>query len=189
MGVGRWGRKDGARAPRCDGKGLSSQLTSAHLAWVELHSVAPSWHSWLWEVNQLCLFLSIILQKERGLVNTGGLVPAVPAHLRNAHLPDPCTRVTWAWGTTDGWSWLYWQNVHRIWEPCSIRSPNHTPKSWHITSSLRLFWTLLLSVVYLNMLDRKLPWLTCRSAMPALRQQRLSETQGRRLIALTISAI
>lgn len=49
--------------------------------------------------------------------------------------------------------------------------------------------TWFLSVVYLNTLDWKLLWLTCRSVMPALRQQRLSERQCRRPIAITISDI
>lgn len=31
-GAGRRRRNDGVRVPRCDGKGLTSQLTSAHLA-------------------------------------------------------------------------------------------------------------------------------------------------------------
>ena len=73
-------REDSARVPRCDAKVFTADICTSGL--VELHSLAPFWHSWRWEVNHPCLFSKTVLQKEHALAHTRALVPTVPAHPR-----------------------------------------------------------------------------------------------------------
>lgn len=83
--VGHPGRIDGAWVSRCDGMGLSSHL-HIWLGW----SLAPSWQSWLWEVNHAAApFLNRVLQKEISLVATWCVlyqhtwaVPTCQAHIQ-----------------------------------------------------------------------------------------------------------
>lgn len=148
------------------------------------HSLAASWQSWLWEVNHACPFLNTVLKKEISPVATWC---ALYQHLSSAHLPSTHPAVTWAWGTTDGWSGFFDKMcfTFEIQVALDLQTTPQNPDTLPHTYG----WTWFVSVVYLNTLDWKLLWLTCRSVMPALRQQYLSERQCRQPIVRIISDI